>query len=78
MKKTRAQRKQELQDKSDAIIGRLLALQNKRQSVRPEEDLDRARRLERQVAEVDAEIERWVYELYGLTEEEIRLVEGRT
>lgn len=30
----------------------------------------------RRIAEVDAEIDRRVYELYGLTEEEINVVEG--
>lgn len=32
--------------------------------------------LERQIAATDAQIDRLVYELYGLTEEEIRIVEG--
>ncbi|MEN6575276.1 MAG: N-6 DNA methylase [Phycisphaerales bacterium] len=34
--------------------------------------------LERQIAATDAEIDRLVYELYGLTEEEIRIVEEAT
>ncbi len=34
--------------------------------------------LERQIAATDREIDRLVYELYGLTEEEIRIVEGAT
>jgi len=34
--------------------------------------------LERQIASTDREIDRLVYELYGLTEEEIRIVEGTT
>ncbi len=33
--------------------------------------------LQRQVAETDREIDRLVYDLYGLTEDEIRLVERR-
>jgi hypothetical protein len=33
--------------------------------------------LERYIAEVDAEIDRRVYALYGLTEEEIKIVEGK-
>jgi hypothetical protein len=33
--------------------------------------------LERQIAATDAEIDGLVYELYGLTEEEIKIVEGR-
>ena len=32
--------------------------------------------LQRQVDSTDREIDRLVYELYGLTEEEIRIVEG--
>ncbi len=33
--------------------------------------------LQRQIASTDAQIDALVYELYGLTDEEIRLVEGR-
>jgi hypothetical protein len=33
-------------------------------------------KLRRQIAATDAEIDRLVYELYGLTEEEIAVVEG--
>lgn len=54
----------------------MLALQKERQSVRREDDLDRVRNLERQFAQVDAEIDQRVYALYGLTEEEIRIVEA--
>ncbi len=54
----------------------MLALQKERQSVRREDDLDRVRNLERQIAQVDAEIDQRVYALYGLTEEEIKIVEG--
>lgn len=35
-------------------------------------------RQSRQIASTDREIDRLVYELYGLTEEEIRIVEGTT
>jgi hypothetical protein len=34
--------------------------------------------LPRQIDATDAQIDRLVYELYGLTEEEIRIVEGTT
>ena len=54
----------------------MLALQKERQSVRREDDLDRVRNLERQIAQVDADIDRHVYELYGLTDEEIQIVAG--
>jgi hypothetical protein len=33
--------------------------------------------LEQQIAHTDAEIDALVYDLYGLTEEEIAIVEGR-
>lgn len=49
--------------------------QKERQSVRREDDLDRVRNLERQIAQVDAEIDQHVDALYGLTEEEIEIVE---
>ena len=42
----------------------------------PEDDLDRVCSPERQIAQVDAEIDQRVYQLYGLTGEEIRIVEG--
>jgi hypothetical protein len=58
------------------LVEQMLALQKERQSVRPEDDLDRARHLDRQIAGVDAEIDQRVYKLYGLTEGEIKVVEG--
>ena len=51
------------------LVEKMLALQKERQSVRREDDLDRVRDLERQ-------IDQRVYALYGLTEEEIKIVEG--
>jgi len=54
----------------------MVALQKEHQSVRREDDLDRVRNLERQIAQVDAEIDRRVYALYGLVEEEIKIIEG--
>jgi hypothetical protein len=59
-----------------SLVEKMLALQKERQSVRREDDLDRFRNLKRQIAQVDAEIDQRVYVLYGLTEEEIRIVEG--
>lgn len=49
-------------------------------SVRREDDLVRVRNLDRQIMHVDEEIDQKVYRLYrlyGLTEEEIRIVEGK-
>ena len=40
--------------------------------------MDRDKELyERQVKVVDAQIDRLVYDLYGVTEEEIKVVEGK-
>jgi len=59
------------------LVEKMLALQKERQSVRREDDLDRVRNLEREIVRVDEEIDRRVYVLYGLTEEEIKIVEGK-
>lgn len=48
---------------------KMLALQKERQSVRREDDLDRVRNLERQIARV--------YALYGLSPDEIKFIEGK-
>ena len=58
------------------LVTKMLALQKERQSVRREEDLDRVRNLERQITHVDAEIDQRVYALYGLSPDEIKIVEG--
>jgi len=47
------------------------------QSMRCEDALDRFRNLERQIAQADAEIDQRVYALYGLTEDEVKVVEGK-
>jgi len=59
------------------LAQKMLALQKERQSVRREDDLDRVRNLERETVRVDEEIDRRVYVLYGLTEDEIKIVEGK-
>ena len=59
-----------------ALVEKMLALQKERQSVRREDDLDRVRNLEREIAQVDAEIDQRVYALYGLTEDEVKVVEA--
>lgn len=58
------------------LVEKMLALQKERQAVRPEDDLDRARTLNREIEKTDAEIDRRVYSLYGLTEDEIKIVEN--
>jgi hypothetical protein len=60
-----------------SLVEKMLSLQKERQSVRREEDLDRVRSLERQIQSVDEEIDRRVYVLYELTEEEFRIIEGK-
>ena len=42
------------------LVEQMLALQKEPQSVRPEEDLDRARSRDKQIAQADAEIDRIV------------------
>jgi hypothetical protein len=55
-------------------ISRPSKIYRKRQNCQPQ-----ARRaLARQIEHTDAEIDRLVYELYGLTDEEIALVEAAT
>lgn len=58
------------------LVEKMLALQKERQAVRPEDDLDHARNLDHQIASVDSEIDKRVYALYGLTGDEIKIVEG--
>ena len=50
--------------------------QNEHQSMGHEDDLDRVRNLEREIIRVDEEIDKRVYVLYGLSPEEIMVVEG--
>jgi Cys-tRNA synthase (O-phospho-L-seryl-tRNA:Cys-tRNA synthase) len=50
----------------------MLELQKKHHEARMERDKDL---YERQIKMVDAQIDRLVYDLYGLTEEEIEIVE---
>ena len=60
-------------DKLVSLVENMLELQKKYHSAR----MDRDKELyERQIKIVDAQIDRLVYELYGLTEEEIKVVEG--
>ncbi|MDP2161285.1 MAG: Eco57I restriction-modification methylase domain-containing protein, partial [Flavobacterium sp.] len=54
-----------------ALVERMLEL-HKRDPQTPQE----ADRIQREIAATDAAIDKLVYELYGLTEEEVRIVEG--
>mgnify|MGYP000680997388 CR=1 FL=1 len=51
----------------------MLKLQKKYHEARMERDKEL---YERQIKIVDAQIDQLVYELYGLTEEEVKVVEG--
>ena len=58
------------------MVEKILALQKERHLVRREDNLDRVRNLECEIARMDEEIDQRVYALYGLTEEEVKIVEG--
>jgi len=60
-------------DKMVSLVERILELHKRRQTA--ESDGERER-LQRQIDATDREIDALVYELYGLSEEEIRIVEG--
>lgn len=51
-------------------------MNSERYTLDPAQHFDEIRNLDRRIAQVDAEIDRQVYALYDLTEEEIRIVEG--
>ena len=61
-------------DKLVALVDSMLELQKKHHEAR----MERERELyERQIKIVDAQIDRLVYDLYGLTEEEVKVVEEK-
>jgi hypothetical protein len=63
----------------DAIIGlveEILDLQKLRQKAEAGKE-DKRFALQKRIQELDEEIDRRVYELYGLTEDEIKVVEGK-
>ena len=62
-------------DKLVSLVDNMLELQKKYHMARMERDKEL---YERQIKIVDAQIDGLVYDLYGLTEEEIRIVEGAT
>jgi hypothetical protein len=59
-------------DRMVTLVERMLEL-HKRTPQTPHEK----ERLEREITSTDGQIDRLVYELYGLTEEEVRIVEGK-
>jgi hypothetical protein len=60
-------------DKMVALVERMLELHKRRQAAGSDHEREL---LQRQIDSTDGEIDALVYELYGLTEEEIRIVEG--
>ena len=59
--------------KSIAMVDNMLELQKKFHETRLERDKEL---YERQITIVDSQIDRQVYDLYGLTEEEVKVVDG--
>jgi hypothetical protein len=59
-------------DRMVALVQGMLALHKRREETRTPEAVSR---LERDIASLDQQIDALVYELYGLTEEDIRIVE---
>ena len=60
-------------DRMVALVTQMLDLNKKLQDARLEQERTM---LSRQIEATDASIDKLVYELYGLTEEEIKVVEG--
>jgi hypothetical protein len=59
-----------------AKVEQILGLHKERQALDPAAHFDEIRELERRIQRLDGEIDRLVYGLYGLTEEEIKIVEA--
>ena len=69
----KSSREKSQHDQIVALVTRMLDLHRQRAAARtPQEQIS----LDRQIQSTDREIDRLVYDLYGLTEEEIRIVEG--
>ncbi|MBN2267116.1 MAG: hypothetical protein JW725_02125 [Candidatus Babeliaceae bacterium] len=62
-------------DKLVSLVESMLELQKKHHDAKMERDKEL---YERRIKIVDAQIDKLVYELYGLTEEEVKVVEGKT
>ena len=61
-------------DKLVFLVDNMLELQKKYHEARMERDKEI---YERQIKIVDGQIDRLVYDLYGLTEEEVGVIEGK-
>jgi hypothetical protein len=62
-------------DRMALLVERMLALHKHKQL--PEASTPQKTALQRQIEATDGQIDALVYELYGLTEEEIGIVEGK-
>jgi hypothetical protein len=60
-------------DKMVSLVGQMLSLNKRLSGVKTDHEKTT---LQRQIAAVDQQIDQLVYELYGLTEEEIRIVQA--
>ena len=63
----------EKHDKLVALVDNMLEMQKKYHEARMEQDKEL---YERQIKFIDTQIDHLVYDLYGLTEEEVMVVEG--
>jgi len=61
-------------EKMVGLVSQMLALHKSKAGAKTQSDVDV---YERQIKAVDEQIDRLVYQLYGLTEEEIKIVEGK-
>lgn len=63
-------------DEITKLVEKMLALQKEYSSLRPEEEHDKFRDLEKKISRLDDDIDERIYKLYGLNEEEVKIVEG--
>jgi len=63
-------------DRIVALVSEMLGLQKDRFEAETSFDSEKKHTLDRRIAAVDVEIDHLVYDLYDLTEEEIKIVEG--
>ena len=61
-------------DKMVTLVERMLALHKQKAEVKTDHEKNL---VERQIEATDKQMDALVYELYGMTEEEIRIVEGK-
>lgn len=67
------EKEKSLHDKLVLLVGRMLELHKKKGSMPPSSEREK---IEREIAVTDEKIDDIVYGLYGITEEERRIIEG--